>query len=86
MEDEEDEEDEENDKDKEEEFYLRRLDAGLFTLQLVDLTLAWIVSEDATVSFELTFFPCLFFNTKLILATSYTVFIGMIPRHSRHSK
>ncbi|CAG8598044.1 17039_t:CDS:10 [Acaulospora morrowiae] len=29
-----------------EEFYLRRLDAGLFTLQLVDLTIAWVCYED----------------------------------------
>jgi hypothetical protein len=33
-----------------EELYLRRrLDGGLFTLQLVDLTIAWICFEESTV-------------------------------------
>ena len=30
--------------------YLRRLDGGLFTLQMVDYILAWIVMEDDGVS------------------------------------
>ncbi|CAG8478240.1 13480_t:CDS:10, partial [Acaulospora colombiana] len=32
-----------------EEFYLRRLDAGLFTLQMIDLTVAWICHEESKV-------------------------------------
>jgi len=35
---------------EEEEWYLRRLDGGLYTLQTVDYILAWIIMEDDGVS------------------------------------
>lgn len=34
------------DVDREEERFLRRLDAGLFTLQTIDVVLAWLIAED----------------------------------------
>lgn len=35
--------------ESEEEIYMRRLEAGLFTLQMVDLTIAWVCDEDEKV-------------------------------------
>ena len=41
-------------------FYIRRFDGGLFTLQIVDYILAWLMMEDDGVSLSRDTFQLLF--------------------------
>ena len=45
------------DEDDEQMFYLRRLEGGLFTLQMIDYILAWLIMEDDGVRFLSLFLP-----------------------------
>lgn len=75
-----------DDAEMQEERFLRRLDAGLFTLQTIDTVLAWLIAEDGGASRKITALLAERDETFEVVKTSLQERLSAVDKESQEGK